>query len=343
MDVIDTYQEIRVIKTSDYKKIVLVQSTIDNLYYIKRELLYYDKDVYLQLQQLNSLHIPNIAHAKEKEGCLIVIEEYINAPTLDSYITNQEIEEKQAIQIIKQLVDCLQVLHALKKPIIHRDIKPENIFYDRGQIILFDFDIARIYSDTKNKDTVVLGSVGYASPEQFGFGQSDTRSDIYALGVLLNVLLTKHLPQECLHEGKYKKIIIKATNVDRNNRYNSVEEFKRALNTQTIIIPGINNTTKKQKILSILGYGFIIAVALNTNNKGDMNIYSYYIMEILYMVGLEFLLCNQHLGIFNKMKNKLIKAIGVFISWIIYMIGVILVIQSIESILSIINKYFNIF
>lgn len=321
MDIIDTYQEIKEVKVSEYKRISMVQSTIDNLYYIKRELLYYDKEVYLQLQQLPSINIPKIIHIKEKEGRLIVIEEYINAPTLDVYITNQDINEEESVNMIKQLCDCLTLLHTLKNPIIHRDIKPENIFYDRGRVILFDFDIARVYSHTKNKDTVILGSVGYASPEQFGFGQSNIRSDIYAMGVLLNVLLTNNLPQESLFQGKYKKVIIKATSVDQNNRYRSVEEFKKALDLKKMIIPGVNNDTYKHQILSVVGYLFIIIISVNVKSTeytfSSSVIFSFTVA--MYLLGIEFLMCNPHLNILYSKKNVWMRSIGMIVTYFIYL------------------------
>ena len=85
-----------------------------------------------------------------------------------------------------QLCECLDTLHTLNPPIIHRDIKPENIIYHDNKVTLLDFGIARFLDSKKSKDTLILGSVGYAAPEQFGFHQSDARTDLYAVGVLCN-------------------------------------------------------------------------------------------------------------------------------------------------------------
>lgn len=342
MDIVDVYQEVKEIKISDYKRIALVYSAIDNLYYIKRELKYYDKEVYLQLQHCSSLHIPNIIHVKEKEGVLIVIEEYINAPTLDTYLCNNDLTEGQVIDIMKQLCDCLQLLHTLKHPIIHRDIKPENIFYDRGRVVLFDFDIARIYDVCKNKDTVILGSVGYAAPEQFGFGQSDTRSDIYALGVLLNVLLTKQLPQQLLHNGRYRKIIVKSTNVDRNKRYRNVDEFKNAIDNHKLVIPGINNQTIAQKVACIISFICIVAIAVECYHSGtkDLSPFIFGIVAFLYLYSAEFLLCNSFLCLFNKNKYFIIRLIGKGITYFIVLFLITLLAQFINSMLSAYQLYF---
>lgn len=333
MDVIDIYEEIKEIKVSDYKRISLVLSTVDNLYYIKRELRYYDREVYLQLQRYHCPNIPKIIHIKEKDGVLVVIEEYINASTLDTCISNKEIKETEAVEIIRQLCDCLEFLHTLPRPIIHRDIKPENIFYLHGRAILFDFDIARIYTVGKQKDTVVLGSVGYAAPEQFGFGQSDIRSDIYALGVLFNVLLTNRLPQEYLYTGKYKSIIAKATSLDRKDRYHSVKELKKALNDQYIIIPGFTNPSKRARIVCLLVFICILYFASELKDSTSMSDVYYKIAGFIYIYTIEFLLCNPHLCLFSKSKNILIKIVGMIITYFVVIFMSTVVLLFIESML----------
>ncbi|MEG0366321.1 MAG: serine/threonine-protein kinase [Coprobacillus sp.] len=267
---IDIYQELRVIKESEDKSIYLVQSAIDNLYYIKRILKQYDKRIYEILQSLNNPHIPQIIEIKEENGVLTVIEEYINAPTLDSYIVNNELDTLQIIDIIKQLCDILDILH--QHQIIHRDIKPENIFYNNQDIILFDFDIARTYQPNHNRDTMVLGSVGYAAPEQFGFKQSDGRTDVYALGVLLNVLFTKHLPNEELYQGKVKYVILKATELDPIKRYQTTIELKEAIienmGMSSWALPGFRGGTLKTKIWAAIGYLVFLSVIIMSEFEG---------------------------------------------------------------------------
>ena len=82
------------------------------------------------------------------------------------------------------MCDGLKELHEQK--IIHRDIKPSNMILQAdGRIRLIDFDAARIFKDNKATDTELLGTKDYAPPEQYGFGQTDPRSDIYSLGVTI--------------------------------------------------------------------------------------------------------------------------------------------------------------
>ncbi len=97
-----------------------------------------------------------------------------------------------------------------------------------GRVVLIDFNTSRKISKA-SKDTVVMGTVGYASPEQLGLSQSDTRTDIYALGILLNVMLTGKHPTQKLAKGKAAKIIRKCTNLNPNERYQTVEKLSKAL------------------------------------------------------------------------------------------------------------------
>ena len=101
------------------------------------------------------------------------------------------------------MCDGLKILHENK--IVHRDIKPENLILQGDKIRLIDFDAARIFKSDKNKDTKILGTEYYAPPEQFGFGQTDPRSDIFSLGKTFQELTGKNL------RGDLKKILSKCT------------------------------------------------------------------------------------------------------------------------------------
>ena len=82
-----------------------------------------------------------------------------------------------------------------------------------------------VYQNKKQKDTVVLGTIGYAPPEQYGVSQSNEKSDIYSLGVLLNVMLTGVHPSKKLARGKAGKIVLKCTQIDPNHRYQNIENL----------------------------------------------------------------------------------------------------------------------
>ena len=96
--------------------------------------------------------------------------------------------------------------------------------YSASLFAFFDFNAARRISNN-GKDTVIMGTVGYASPEQLGVGESDARTDIYAVGVLLNVMITGKHPSEKLAKGKAGRIIRKCTSVNPDERYQSAEKL----------------------------------------------------------------------------------------------------------------------
>ena len=98
-----------------------------------------------------------------------------------------------------------------------------------GTVKLFDLDASRQVVSGVRKDTEVLGTIGYAPPEQFGLSQSDARSDIYAIGVLLNVMLTGEHPSCKLAKGKAGRIVKKCTMIDPDSRYPTAEKLLQAL------------------------------------------------------------------------------------------------------------------
>lgn len=156
------------------------------------------------------------------------LEEYMIGSTLGSVLQTRLIPESEAGEILSQVCDALTALHSIN--IIHRDIKPENIMLtDDGTVKLFDFGASRIYDIDKDKDTVVLGTFGYAAPEQYGIYTSDKRTDIFSLGITINVMLTGMHPSRFLYKGKYGKLISKCTNINPEKRYQSAAELKAAL------------------------------------------------------------------------------------------------------------------
>ena len=127
-----------------------------------------------------------------------------------------------------QLCDALDVIH--KAGIIHRDIKPENVIITKNDnAVLIDFSIARKISAKSNSDTDNLGTIGYAAPEQYGISQSGIETDIYSLGVLLNIMLVGKHPAVSLPKGAVKRIIKKATSTQIAERYKNVKKIKREL------------------------------------------------------------------------------------------------------------------
>ncbi len=176
--------------------------------------------------------LPKQLAAFENQDMLVTVREYIKGTPLDRYMKENELTEKEIIRICARLCDILACLHHRDEPIIHRDIKPQNIIVRPDEsIVLIDFDIARVYRDGNDMDTRIFGTLAYAPPEQFGFSQTDCRTDIYSLGVLLRYLLTGST-KENKNVKVYRplaKIISKCTGFAPKERFSDVTQVKKAL------------------------------------------------------------------------------------------------------------------
>ena len=125
------------------------------------------------------------------------------------------------------LCHAMEVLHS--RGLVHRDVKPENVMVaDSGRVVLIDFNASRQVSEN-SQDTVIMGTVGYVSPEQLGLSQTDARTDIYAAGVLLNVMLTGKHPTEGFSKGHAGRIVRKCTALNPADRYQSADKLAHAL------------------------------------------------------------------------------------------------------------------
>lgn len=155
----------------------------------------------------------------------IEIEDFINGRRLDDYITNQKLNYNQCIQLTVDICTALEELH--KVGIVHRDIQPKNILIsNEGTLKLIDFDISRKQHAGQAKDTELLGTVGYAAPEQYGFSQTSDKSDIYSIGIVLKEMCQK---SNVSADEKLKDIINKCTQLDPDNRFQNVKQLKSAL------------------------------------------------------------------------------------------------------------------
>lgn len=250
---------LQIIKQDNDKTISLVEHETTHTKYIQKDLNYYDKILYQTLQKIKNPYLPKIFVVQENDNQLTLLEEYIEGNTLDQQILSKE----DVRNIMHQLCECLNTLHKLNPPIIHRDIKPENIIYHNNKVTLLDFGIARFLDSRKSKDTLILGSVGYAAPEQFGFQQSNPQTDIYALGKLMNYLLNGSLEHQNNIPFDLKQIILKATQLDYKNRYKSVKEMDLAIQQKQVIIPAINNDTFKSKMISLAWIAFMFMVTVD--------------------------------------------------------------------------------
>ncbi len=219
-----SYESISTLKASEKGDIRLVRDENDTVL-VQR---YWDIDRQL-LKKLMEIECPYIAKTLdfgEDENGFFTIEEYIEGtPANETQFT-----EKQAVQALAELCEALKTLH--KNGIVHRDIKPSNIIVGKdGHIRLIDFDTARLMKEYQSHDTGCLGTIGYAPPEQYGFMQTDARSDIYAFGMTMEELLGKSAAKP-----KFRRIIAKCTAFDPEKRYGDISLVERALKRRISLV-----------------------------------------------------------------------------------------------------------
>ena len=223
------YRELTVL--DEKKNIVLVQDIRNSELCVKKTLDIYSRDVYEQLASVRIEGVPAVKECVADDGKLIVVEEYVQGRSLKQVLDEQGLlNAEQAYEIAVQLVDILVRLHQLEPAIVHRDIKPSNIIIEKnGHVNLIDFNAARHVNADKNEDTRMLGTVYFAAPEQFGFGQSDERTDIYGLGATINYIMTGDKPGAGIAECRFSDILKKCLMVDAKDRYQSAAELRGVL------------------------------------------------------------------------------------------------------------------
>lgn len=195
------------------------------------------------MKRLDHPALPRIVGIVENEEVIYIVMDYIEGESLDRILTMEGPQsQERVIDWAKQLADALGYLHNQKPPIVYRDMKPSNVMLKpEGNLKIIDFGIAREYKDNKLKDTTVMGTNGYASPEQHGSRQTDPRSDIFSLGMTMHHLLTGEDPRKNGYvylsvrewrpdlSGGLERIIDKCTALNPNDRYSNCNELLYAL------------------------------------------------------------------------------------------------------------------
>ena len=222
-----TYIDLAPLKDAEDCRTYLTRSQVDGSLAVRKEICALQYPLYQQLIDFSHPSLARVLETYTKDGRYFVLEEYVSGSTIGSYLKRgYHFQEHEILSFISQLCSALSFLHAHN--IIHRDVTPENLLISTDNVLkLIDFGISRSKKEDQSQDTTILGTVGYAAPEQFGFGQTDERTDIYATGVLLNVLLTGSLPKDDLpFDPRYRQIVLKCTSISPADRYSSVSELK---------------------------------------------------------------------------------------------------------------------
>lgn len=220
------YTQVCLLKQSERGQVTLLRHNQTGTRFICRK-FHGCADVYRNLLHVDCPHLPRILEVAEKDGEVVVLEEYIQGDTLSFLLECGPLSPVRARRITRQLCVALWVLHCLGA--VHRDVKPENVILCGDQAVLIDFDASRLFKPDNTEDTQVLGTTGYAAPEQYGLSQTDGRADIYALGILLNVLLTGRHPSQAPAKGRLGRIVQRCTMTNPQKRYQNVKALMEVL------------------------------------------------------------------------------------------------------------------
>lgn len=223
------------------------------------------------MKRLDHPALPRIVDIIDDGETIYVIMDYIEGQSLDKILQSYGPQpEETVISWAMQLCDALSYLHSQNPPVIYRDMKPANVMLKpEGNLKVIDFGIAREYKGT-SKDTTILGTRGYAPPEQYGARETDGRSDIYSLGMTMHYLLTGIDPMQPgyeYHSVRYynpnlsdgiEAIVDKCTQIDAENRYQNCAELMYDLEHPEIITQDFKNRQKRKIRLFAVSLGLAV-------------------------------------------------------------------------------------
>lgn len=232
------YEICSCLKESDHRATYLVRSKANRERYILKcgdqTALHDLQTEYQYLSLFSHSSFPHAVSFSQHGALCYLIREYIEGVTLAEYVEETgPFSEANAISAAFSLCDALDYLHRQSPPVIHRDIKPQNIIYTPKRAFrLIDFGTARRYQSGGKKDTSYLGTEATAAPEQFGYQQTDSRSDIYSIGVLLIFLCTGSYDLAAcssIQNRRLRRCIEICTRFDPVRRYQCVRQLRAGL------------------------------------------------------------------------------------------------------------------
>lgn len=328
----------------DDKRSLVINEMTGDVRMMKR-LSHYDENVYAYLYQNPNVHIPKLFEFFRDNNNLIVIEEFVQGNTFDVLISDHSMKDNKKLQYFLELLNGLTFLHSAPAPIIHRDLKPSNVMItDKGEVKILDYDAAKVYKPNRKGDTTFLGTDGVAAPEQYGFMQSDPRSDIYAVGKMLLAAFPNN--------SRIQRIAEKATSFDPVNRYSSAQELADVLAGRLspnlkfkppFPPPGFRTRKWWKMILASLFYLYMIYTLINYHASDDpiMNTASIIFLIVITIVSID--ICNSWSGFFDLLpfvthKNFFLRSLFKFIFIIVTAVFLLLVITLVIVIIQSLTK-----
>ncbi|HBL40079.1 MAG TPA: hypothetical protein DDY98_00300 [Ruminococcaceae bacterium] len=261
----------------------------DNTVYVLKRISQEDLKTFRILMTLNNRHLVKIQRILTLDGCIFAVCEYITGETLECFVErNGVLSDEETERYLTDLCDGLRAVHTCG--IVHRDISPKNVLIHEGRAVLIDFGISRTVKSGQSSDTQVLGTQGYAAPEQFGFSQTSPRADIYALGVLVNYMKTGHIPSEQKEKGYFGKVIEKCIEMDERNRYDNTDLLVADLHKHKrmhcflLNIPGFR-TGNLFHMAAAIGYAAFLALIYAVSISTDIREHtvSYLAFDMLFV------------------------------------------------------------
>ena len=338
---------------NEQHNIFLVQHQETNKIYVKKVLDVYNIIIYQYLRQNNGEleGIPKLIDYYEKDHRLIIIEEFISGQSLAEYMASSKLTDTFILNCMLDLCDILEKLHMHHPPIVHRDIKPSNIIVTNyHRFVLLDFNAAKFFTESTSNDTVLLGTPGYAAPEQYGFGSSSPLTDIYSLGILLQELVGS-LPATSL---KFDSVIRHCTELNPLDRYQSVAALREDLlklttskkdeniphqSIATWIPPGFRTRTPWKILCALAGYLMIFNISLTLEVKDTFGAALWFerfftLIVLLFIVAACFNYRNiQRFLPLHQHKKPVIQALGAFIGTIAITLALLIIMVMVEAFL----------
>ena len=209
--------------------------------------------------------VPKAYRIFEENGEVYLVREYIEGMSLAQMVLQKGgISEAEICRISRKICQTAEQFQNPNEPMIHRDIKPENIVVTPGgEVVFIDFGTMRSYKKDGSRDTFVVGTRGTAAPEQYGYTQTDQRTDVYAIGQTMLYMVSESYEMnqlsECAVSRRMKKIIEKACSFEPDKRYGDAAQLRRAVEKCQA-----NNRKKVYKkagaVFGLIAAGYILAI-----------------------------------------------------------------------------------
>lgn len=315
-------------------RVLFVKNLATDKIYVQKIIPIYQKEIYEYLMANPITNTVKVYSIIDEKDFLVALCEYIDGDTLTDYINNVFLQKEDfkrngaesnnsnsiIASFYKHIYTLLDIINNFQKSkmIIHRDIKPDNIIITKsGELYLIDFDTAKVFEENETKDTHLLGSEGYAAPEQYGFGSSNKSTDIFAIGKVINDYV------DIIDDEKLSKkilpIIDKCCKIDYKDRYQSISLIKADLfraehNIMFLAIPGFRSSNLFHIVVATFFYIFLLYTCFfNTY----VNIDTLNICIFISVISFTFILFN-YLDVhrflpFAKSKNLVLRYLSIII------------------------------